>query len=189
MEGLTRELTQYFEPNSEVVSVDSYYADIKRYGDQVSLGHLVASFREKEDGDGNQTTCRVRLCYADSKQLVAGPRGSGQTTGRGGRAADRNLYHSGCADSASDRITTQIGLQHGARQITEDNSGAYWKGKPRRVEDGGRRCYAFIPKWLTEVNPSRYPQWDPITGRRNIILVTGNMPGRRDAGKIWGDPR
>jgi hypothetical protein len=42
----------------------------------------------------------------------------------------------------------------------------------------------FIPKWLSELFPEQYPQFD-AQGHRNVIFVKGNMPGRRDAGKTW----
>ena len=37
---------------------------------------------------------------------------------------------------------------------------------------------------MSELFPERYPQFDK-QGHRNVIFVRGNMPGRRDAGKIW----
>ena len=40
----------------------------------------------------------------------------------------------------------------------------------------------FIPKWLSELFPEQYPQFD-VQGHRNVIFVKGNMPGSRDAGK------
>jgi hypothetical protein len=48
---------------------------------------------------------------------------------------------------------------------------------------GGRMLYVRIPSLLAALYPGRYP----LRGPRglNFLLVTGNMPGRCDAGRIW----
>ena len=42
--------------------------------------------------------------------------------------------------------------------------------------------YAPVPEWLGEFGD--YPTHDK-RGRRNMLLIQGNMPGRADAGAIW----
>ena len=60
--------------------------------------------------------------------------------------------------------------------------GAYFHGTPPTMAEGGRRLYAVVPPWLQDFGP--YPEWT-AAGRRNLLLITGNMPGRCDAGRIW----
>ena len=42
--------------------------------------------------------------------------------------------------------------------------------------------FAVVPPWLEEFAP--YPA-TARDGSKNLLLVTGNMPGRKDAGRIW----
>ena len=50
------------------------------------------------------------------------------------------------------------------------------------MAQGGRILYAVVPPWLCDFGP--YPE-RTAAGRRNLLLITGNMPGRCDAGRIW----
>ena len=45
-------------------------------------------------------------------------------------------------------------------------TGAYYKGTPIPAEQGGRDCFMFIPKWLSELFPEQYPLFD-AHGHRN----------------------
>ncbi len=66
-----------------------------------------------------------------------------------------------------------------ATQTSIDVGGAYFHGTPPKMADGG---YAVVPTWLEDFGP--YPERNP-DGSRNLLLITGNMPGRCDAGRIW----
>ena len=50
------------------------------------------------------------------------------------------------------------------------------------MHKGGRKLYAVVPSWLSDFGD--YPAFDS-QGRRNILEIVGNMPGRREAGRIW----
>ncbi len=52
---------------------------------------------------------------------------------------------------------------------------------PSPLAEGGRLLYAVVPTWLSHYG---YPQADK-SGRRLVFLIPGNLPGRRDAGRIW----
>ena len=42
--------------------------------------------------------------------------------------------------------------------------------------------FAVVPYWLADFGP--YPERN-ADGSRNLLRITGNMPGRCDAGRIW----
>ena len=86
--------------------------------------------------------------------------------------------YSCCVDEITNRLMAAISPLLGAEQTTIDISGAYFHGEP--LPD--RSLYAVVPKWLCHYGP--YPAED-ARGRRFVLKVVGNMPGRRDAGRIW----
>ena len=90
--------------------------------------------------------------------------------------------HSLCVDEITNRLITLIAPAIGATQTSIDVGGAYFHGTPPTLEQGGRTVFAVVPPWLAEFGP--YPERNP-EGSRNLLLVTGNMPGRCDAGRIW----
>ena len=57
--------------------------------------------------------------------------------------------------------------------------GAYFNGIPIPPEEGGRASYAFVPTWLGAFG--NYPTHD-ANGRRNLLRIWGNMPGKSYAG-------
>ena len=100
----------------------------------------------------------------------------------GGRGDINVLTHSSCADDISNRLISVLAPVIDAEQTSIDVGGAYFHGTPPTMDEGGRRLYAVVPSWLAEFGP--YPE-RTSTGRRNLLLITGNMPGRCDAGRIW----
>ena len=48
---------------------------------------------------------------------------------------------------------------------------------------GGRYLFVEVPKGFTQFG---YPEFDEH-GNRNYFEVVGNLPGRQDAGRIWGE--
>ena len=90
--------------------------------------------------------------------------------------------HSLCVDDISNRLITLIAPTIGATQTSIDVGGAYFHGTPPSMDEGGRMVYAVVPTWLSDFGP--YPERNP-DGSRNLLLISGNMPGRCDAGRIW----
>ena len=90
--------------------------------------------------------------------------------------------HSSCVDDISNRLITAIAPAIGAHQTSIDVGGAYFHGTPPSLEDGGRAVFAVVPYWLQDFGP--YPERN-ADGTRNLLRITGNMPGRCDAGRIW----
>ena len=70
----------------------------------------------------------------------------------------------------------------GAEQDTCDVGGAYFHGTPTHPDEGGRYVFAEIPRYMSKYG--EYPTHDD-QGRKNYLRITGNMPGRKDAGAIW----
>jgi hypothetical protein len=100
----------------------------------------------------------------------------------GGRADIKVPTHSSCADDITNRLIAVLAPVLQAEQTSIDVGGAYFHGTPPTMAEGGRRLYAVVPPWLAEFGP--YPE-RAANGRRNLLLITGNMPGRCDAGRIW----
>ena len=136
------------------------------YPDQVSHGHAVLAFRAKVKPDGTHDVKKARVTIADKAD-----------------AAAPCQYYAGCANPVAVRLATQLRLQmpEGV-QTTVDVSAAYFHGEPTPPEEGGRIIYAKVCKWLALY--FGYATHDHM-GRRNILRIVGNVPGRRDAGRIW----
>jgi hypothetical protein len=90
--------------------------------------------------------------------------------------------HSSCADDISNRFVTSLAPVIEAHQTSIDVGGAYFHGTPPTLEQGGRAVFAVVPYWLADFGP--YPEKN-ADGTRNLLRITGNMPGRCDAGRIW----
>jgi len=90
--------------------------------------------------------------------------------------------HSSCVDDISNRLITAIAPAIGAHQTSIDVGGAYFHGTPPSLAEGGRAVFAVVPYWLADFGP--YPERN-ADGSRNLLRITGNMPGRCDAGRIW----
>jgi hypothetical protein len=114
-------------------------------GDRTAIGHLVVDIKLKVSADGEPTIPRVRLTFAAPRE--------GSTEGK-------FVFYSGCGDSTTNRVTVQLTLQRNAKQASNDVSGAYWKGKPSPAEQGSRRCFLFIPDWLSRQYPYLFPARD-----------------------------
>jgi len=83
----------------------------------------------------------------------------------------------------STRLLIQLGVLRGARRTTKDVGGAYLFGTPTPpTEPGGRFLFVPVPPGFAEFG---YPEKDE-RGRQNYFEVVGNLPGRQDAGRVWG---
>ena len=156
----------------ELATMAQMRADRALYGEgRVSIGYIVAVLTCKHDPQGDPREPGVlnkfRVAAADKTDAASGL-----------------ITHSNCADDISNRIITAIAPAIGATQDSLDVGGAYFHGIPPTMEEGGRRFYVRIPPWLAALFPGTYPL-RARGGGLHLLLVTGNMPGRCDAGRIW----
>ena len=100
----------------------------------------------------------------------------------GGRDDIEVDTYSSCVDDITNRLITVAASALDAEQTSIDVGGAYFHGTPPTMEEGGRMVFAVVPPWLEEFAP--YPA-TARDGSKNLLLVTGNMPGWKDAGRIW----
>jgi hypothetical protein len=139
---------------------------------QVSMGNIVAVLTMKRDPSGNQRELdvarKLRVAISDptSKDSV-----------------DVKSY-SPCVDPMSNIIITAVAPSLRAEQTSIDVGGAYWHGTPPSLDDGGRVIFAPVPAWMAGLGAGGYQAFDRH-GRSNFLRILGNMPGRRDAGRIW----
>ena len=118
-EAVEREIA-IVDKNIEVVSYAEYKRRKARYGNLVSLGHAVVAIVQKQDASGKCTKKRIRITYAAQR--------------RTGDGTDKLTFWSGCAEAASNKVTTQVGLDNDMEQSSDDVSSAYYKGKPIPAE-------------------------------------------------------
>jgi hypothetical protein len=150
--------------------MSDYHKSVKQYGpERVSIGYLVTVFKCKKDPNGDPReggVCRkFRISISE-----------------GGSSQVKVDTFSSCADDITNRIVTLIGSTLDAKQTSIDVGGAYFHGTPPSMAEGGRMLFAVSPPWLSHFGP--YPATDKH-GRKRLLLITGNMPGRKDAGRIW----
>jgi hypothetical protein len=151
----------------ELCPISAFFADLRDKGpDLCSMAYIVTAQTIKTTASGDLRAVGVankfRVTLADKCEL---PVDSIQT-------------YSCCVDDTTNRLMALISPLLGAEQTTIDISGAYFHGAPLPA----RSLYAVVPKWLHHYGP--YPATD-AHGRRNVLKIVGNMPGRRDAGRIW----
>jgi hypothetical protein len=139
---------------------------------QVSMGNIVAVLTIKRDPSGNPRAPEIlrKLRVAISDPTAAD-------------SVDVESY-SCCVDPMSNIVITALVPVLEAEQTSLDVGGAYWHGQPPAIADGGRVILAPAPLWLEGLGQGRYRARDKH-GRRNFLRILGNMPGRRDAGRIW----
>lgn len=113
------------------------------------------------------TKCKVRGCVADATRF--------------GKVED--TYSATVAPSSRRLLAQVLALHPGATSAQNDMRGAYYCCTPLHPDDGGRALFCFIPPELEKYG---FPQRDKH-GNRNLLEITGNIPGRQEAGKIWGD--
>jgi hypothetical protein len=168
----TKEVTELLVPACEVVDMRAFHEAVAELGaENVDIGYVLAVFRVKCDAHGEFTKCRGRVVYA-AQSKRGGPDKPPVT--------DKYANYSGCADAPSNRIHSQLTLQLNAKQTSDDIPFAYWRGTP----PSGRAVFAHVPEWAMRY----FPGWRERYGDRTkglLLRITANMPGRRDAGRIW----
>jgi hypothetical protein len=145
-----------------------YLKAIDKYGKKmVDLRHIVYACKVKRNAKGVITKCKVRGCVADATRF--------------GKVPD--TYSATVAPSSRRLLAQLMALFPDATSAQNDVRGAYYCGTPLHPDQGGRSLYCFIPD---ELVPYGFPQHDK-DGKRNLLEITGNIPGRQEAGKIWGE--
>jgi hypothetical protein len=152
----------------ELVPFSEFWKVQREYPGRASIGYIVAVLTCKSDPNGDprepDVTNKFRISMSE-----------------GSKEIDVET-HSSCADDISNRFVTSLAPVIEAHQTSIDVGGAYFHGTPPAMEDGGRAVFAVVPYWLQDFGP--YPEKNP-NGSRNLLRITGNMPGRCDAGRIW----
>ena len=151
----------------KVVRRSLFYELSRKYPGKVSQGHIVLAFKNKYFPDGSFDRRKARIAYADKIEKLASAH------------AD---YFSGCAEKQTDLLTTQIVVNEGGVQHTVDVGGAFFKGTPPSLEEGGRGAFAAMPKWLSDYGD--YPT-HAADGEVLLLWICANMPGRKDASRVW----
>jgi hypothetical protein len=151
-----------------ICTYQCYLDAIEKYGsDMVDLRHIVYACKVKRNAKGEITKCKVRGCVADATRF--------------GKVAD--TYSATVAPSSRRLLAQLMALHPEATSAQNDVRGAYYCGTPLHPDEGGRSLFCFIPD---ELVPFGFPQYDK-DGNRNLIRIIGNIPGRQEAGKIWGE--
>lgn len=169
-EAVQRDLSQGERRKAwSVVPRSRYYESIAKYGrDRVDKKHLAFDFKEKTTvQDKKMTRRKARVCVADRVQ--------------DGKVPD--TFSPTVAPSSRKLMAQLLALLPGATSDQNDVEGAYYNGTPVHPDDGGRVLFCEIPAELMEFG---YEVWAE-DGSRNLLEITGNVPGRQEAGKIWGD--
>jgi len=161
-----------------LVPFSNYRRDLREHGpDCTSIAYIVGAFTHKTDPNGDPRAPGIlnkfRVTCADVCQTVVDPLDT----------------YSSCVDSITNRVITSVAPRLRAHQTTIDISSAYYHGRPLPLVPKtssspatGRHLYTVVPAWLSLFGD--YPT-HAKDGTRNLLFIGGNMPGRRDGGRIW----
>ncbi len=90
--------------------------------------------------------------------------------------------YSGAVDGATVCFLANVTLGRGGRRRKLDVKGAYFEGrKIPPTEEGGRSLWALVPYGWDRLGYKQFAD----NGTRNWFEITGNVPGLRDAGRVW----
>ena len=147
-----------------------FQAARQRFPDKHEIPNLVTPCVIKHDVAGNVLRRKFRVTAADVR-------------GKPGSTFASETY-SGAVDSTFIRYLANVTLGRplkGTRRNL-DVKGAYFEGtKLLPEQDGGRSLWAPVPVgWADFGCPERNAD-----GERNWFEITGNVPGLRDAGRVW----
>jgi len=154
-----------------VVPESMVRASLRDYPDRTSIGHLVPVLTCKADASGDPRAPEVLNKFRISLSDPAN------------HTAVDIPTHSSCVDPVSDMVVTAIRPALEAEQDSIDVSSAYYHGKPLTAAEGGRNAFAHIPPWLLGLGSLDYRR--SANGERMYLHIVGNMPGKRDAGRVW----
>jgi hypothetical protein len=160
------------------VPFSNYRRDLREHGpDCTSIAYIVGAFTHKTDPNGDPRAPGIlnkfRVTCADVCQTAVDPLDT----------------YSSCVDSITNRVITSVAPRLKAHQTTIDISSAQYHGRPLPLVPKtstspatGRHLYTVVPSWLSLFGDYRTHAPD---GSRNLLFIGGNMPGRRDGGRIW----
>ena len=149
------------------------YSEVRKarqtYGaEKVSIKNVVFPGKCKHNASGVVTRRKARWTIAD-------------------RVADEKIAgtFSATVAASSQRLLSQLLVfLPGAVASTSDVAGAYFNGKPKAPEEeGGRVLFTPVPAGWEQFG---YPEHDEHNNRM-FFKITGNMPGRQEAGAVWGE--
>ena len=152
------------------VSKAAVEAARSRYGrENVHIRKIVMPFKEKTSAANFHTRYKARITIADL--VVMGK-------------VDNTFAATVAMDSI--RFLTNTALRTGGKIRMLDVGGAYLFGTPTDPgAPGGRVLFAPVPEGFDEFG-DEYQQYD-ADGNQMYFRIDGNLPGRQDAGRIWGD--
>ena len=168
-EAIQVELKRVFEDFKTVQHVPKSQVeeDVRRFGAvKVHLKDALIPVKVKYNTEGELTKIKARFVVTDrvvdgKMPDVYAPAISGDTV----------------------RYTCNLQLQIRGVAAVKDVQGAYHHGKPRDPgHPNGRSLYARVAPGLKEFG---YPRW--VDGVEYVVKIVGNVPGRQDAGVVWGD--
>ena len=156
----------------KVVTATELRESLRLYPDRTSIGHLVPVLTCKADASGDPRAPEVVNKFRVSLSDPAN------------HNAVQIQTHSSCVDPVVDKVVTAVRPALKAEQTTIDVSSAYYHGRPLTAAEGGRNAFAHMPSWLVGLGALGYQMFSP-SGERLYLLICGNMPGKRDAGRVW----
>ena len=145
-----------------------YHAARRLHGKRVELLRILTPAAVKTLADGTPGRYKVRLVVAD----INGGAGSTFT----------GVTFSGTVYDGVVGYLSAITFGHpGLRRRMLDVKGAYYEGTVLAPEDGGRVLFAEVPEGWSKLG---FPEVD-AHGDKCYYRILKNIPGRRDAGRIW----
>ena len=147
----------------------AFQAARKRFAGRHEVLNLVTPCVIKHDADGKVLRRKFRITAAD----VRGNPNSTCVT----------ETYSGAVDGSTIRFIANATLGRPLKGTRRglDVKGAYFEGRKLPPEEGGRSLWAPIPQGWVEFGCPAFG----ADGSRNWFEITGNVPGLRDAGRIW----
>jgi hypothetical protein len=162
------EITRVFDTHRSVEHVPESEMLVDRANlgvAKVLLRDALIPIKAKFNVDGEMTKMKARFVVADRVS--------------DGRMGD---VYAPAVQQDTVRFAKNLELQMGGVSAVKDVEGAYLHGAPHDpASPRGRALYARVPDGLEEFGYARV-----VNGVRHVLRIRGNVPGRQDAGVIWG---
>ena len=162
------EIKRVFQQHESVkhVPATEMAADVAKYGSvKVILRDALIPIKAKFNAAGEFTKMKARFVVAD--RVVDGRMGD---------------VYAPAVQQDTVRYTCNVELRMKGVSAVKDVEGAYLHGKPLDPSaPRGRVLYARIPRGL-----EHFGYAERVNGMKYLLKIVGNVPGRQDAGVIWG---
>jgi len=162
------EIKRVFQQHESVkhVPATEMAADVAKYGSvKVILRDALIPIKAKYNAAGEFTKMKARFVVAD--RVVDGRMGD---------------VYAPAVQQDTVRYTCNVELRMKGVSAVKDVEGAYLHGKPLDPSaPRGRVLYARIPRGL-----EHFGYAERVNGMKYLLKIVGNVPGRQDAGVIWG---